>query len=455
MMVESAVRQRGLGLRARTSLAFALLALVLSMSLAFMTYELTRRYLLSKREDLATQQAVANARAASRLLRDQTVDPTAVLVNLSSGTDARAVLQLRGRWYAASVDAGRDLVPEPLRSLEGPKTERQRVDDGGDPAVVVAVPIEPGVGVYYEINPLGELSTTLRTLGIILAIAATATTVLGAFVGFLTSRRVLKPIDAMANAAVAIAGGDRDAHLTSSDRDLEPFVDSFNDMVDALRQRIDREARFASDVSHELRTPLTATRAAIDVLDRRVDERARPALDTLRRQTERFERLVLDLLEISRFDASPSTASLETLDPVTLVQTVLDHTGRVEVPVDVDASAPRTVRLDRRRIERVLTNLLDNADHYAGGAVRIGISARGSTLVIDVDDEGPGIASDEKVHVFERFHRGDASRTSDAPGTGLGLAIAAEHCGVHGGRLTVADGPRGGARFRIELPVMS
>ena len=321
--------------------------------------------------------------------------------------------------------------------------------------MVVAVPIEPGVGVYYEINPLGELSTTLRTLGIILAIAATATTVLGAFVGFLTSRRVLKPIDAMANAAVAIAGGDRDAHLTSSDRDLEPFVDSFNDMVDALRQRIDREARFASDVSHELRTPLTATRAAIDVLDRRVDERARPALDTLRRQTERFERLVLDLLEISRFDASPSTASLETLDPVTLVQTVLDHTGRVEVPVDVDASAPRTVRLDRRRIERVLTNLLDNADHYAGGAVRIGISARGSTLVIDVDDEGPGIGSDEKVHVFERFHRGDASRTSDAPGTGLGLAIAAEHCGVHGGRLTVADGPRGGARFRIELPVMS
>jgi signal transduction histidine kinase len=445
---------RGLGLRARTSVAFALLAFVLSMSLAFMTYELTRRYLLSKREDLATQQAVTNARAASRLLRDRNVDPTSVLVNLSSGTDARAVLQLGGRWYAASVDTGRDLIPVPLRSIDGPHTERQRFSSDGDPAVVVAVPIEPGVGVYYEIDRLTELTTTLRSLGVILAIAATLTTLLGAIVGFLTSRRVLKPIGVMATDAVAIAAGDREARLTSSDRDLRPFVDSFNDMVDALRERIDREARFASDVSHELRTPLTATRAAIDVLERRIDDRGRSALDTLRRQTERFERLVLDLLEISRFDAAPAILNLDTLDPAEFAHDVLDHTGRADLPVDVDASAPHAARFDRRRIERVLTNLLDNADHYAGGAVRIGISGRTDTLVIDVDDEGPGIPAVERTRVFERFHRGDASRVSGAPGTGLGLAIAAEHCSVHGGRLTIADGPGTGARFRIELPVV-
>ena len=224
-------------------------------------------------------------------------------------------------------------------------------------------------------------------------------------------------------------------------------------MVDKLRARIDGEARFASDVSHELRTPLTATRAAIDVLDRRVDERARPALDTLRRQTERFERLVLDLLEISRFHADAVMTSPEPLDPVAFVHAVLDGTGRAGLPVDVDASTPRTAQLDRRRIERVLVNLLDNADHYAGGATRVGVSAHDDTLVIEVDDGGPGIAADERLHLFERFHRGDSSRSSDAPGTGLGLAIAAEHCSLHGGRLTVADGPGGGARFLIELPV--
>lgn len=444
---------RRLGLRARTSCAFALLALLLSISLAVMTYEITRRYLLSKREDLATQQAVTNARAAARLLRDRTVDPTSVLVNISSGTDASAVLKLGERWYAASVDAGRDLIPAPLRSIDGSRTLRQRTTTGGDPVVVVAVPIEPEVGVYYEIGSLAELESTLRTLAIILAVAASVTTLLGAFVGFLSSRRVLKPIDTMAGAAVAIAGGDREARLTSSDPDLAPFVDSFNDMVDALRERIDREARFASDVSHELRTPLTATRAAIDVLERRIDERARPALETLRRQTERFERLVLDLLEISRFDAAPSVVALDTVDPAAFVRGVLGRTGRDGVLVDVDATTPPTVRFDERRIERVLTNLLDNADHYAGGAVRVGISGTADTLVIDIDDCGPGIAPDERSRVFDRFHRGDASRASGSPGTGLGLAIAAEHCGVHGGRLTLVDAPVRGARFRIELPV--
>jgi len=451
-MAEPSAPTVGLGLRTRTSLAFALLALVLSAGLAVMTYELTRRYLVSKREDLATQQAVANAHAASRLLRDRSIDPTSVLVSVASGTDARAVLKLDGRWYATSVDAGRDLIPKPLRTIDGPPTRRQRFHADGDPVVVVAVPIEPGVGVYYEIATLAELTTTLRTLGIILAVAATITTLLGAIVGFLTSRRVLKPIDTMADAAVAIAAGDRDARLTSTDADLRPFVDSFNDMVDALRERIDREARFASDVSHELRTPLTATRAAIDVLERRVDERARPALDTLRRQTERFERLVLDLLEISRFDAAPAILTFETVDPAEFVHDVLGHTDHAAVTVEHDPSTPPTARFDRRRIERVLTNLIDNADHYAGGVVRIGTAGRSEMLVIDVDDRGPGIAAEERTRVFERFHRGDASRASGAPGTGLGLAIAAEHCSVHGGRLTVVDAPEGGARFRIEIP---
>ncbi len=440
-------------MRVRTSIAFAALALILSVSLVLMTYALTRRYLLSKRETLATHQAVVDARTAAAFLQDRTADPTVILASLSSATGAHPVLRLDRRWFAASIDAGRDAIPPALRTLQGSQTQRQRVTIGGQPAVIVAVPIGPDVGVYYEVFTLTELEATLRTLAIILAIAAAITTVSGATVGLFASRRILRPIDAMAHTAVDIASGNHDRRLVTSDPDLAPFVHAFNDMVDTLQERVDHEARFASDVSHELRTPLTAIRSAIDVLGRRVDDRSRPALDILRRQTERFERLVLDLLEISRFDAGSASLVLEDTDPARFVEGVLRRTGHAEVPVAVDPSAPRSARFDPRRIDRVLTNLLENADHYANGATQVLVVGTVDGLEIAVDDAGPGIPPGDRDIVFERFNRGESSRASSAPGTGLGLAIAAAHCELHGGRLTVADSPTGGARFVIELPL--
>jgi two-component system sensor histidine kinase MtrB len=442
-----------LGLRARTSVAFAGLALVLSVSLSFMTYQLTRRYLIAKRESLATQQAVVNARTAATLLARPTADPAAVLLKLSEAGGSQSVLRIGGQWYATSSDVGRGAVPPDLQSMQGGRTERQVVTIGGNPAIVVAVPIGPDVGVYYEVFVLSELRTTLRTLALVLFAVAAVTTLLGALLGRLASRRVLLPVETMAAAAVSIAGGHRETRLSATDADLAPFVESFNGMVDALQERIDREARFASDVSHELRTPLTAIRTAIDVLDRRVDGEARPALEILRRQTYRFEHLVLDLLEISRFGSDERTLTLDDVRPAEFVGELLRRTGNGGVPVVVDPSAPPTVRLDRRRIERVLTNVLDNAEHYAGGATRVLVSGTPDALRIGVDDAGPGIEEWERELVFERFHRGDASRVTTAPGTGLGLAIAAEHCRVHGGRLSVVDSTEGGASFVIELPL--
>jgi len=444
--------RHGAGLRAKTGIAFAALALVLSVALSVMTYELTRSYLVARRESLATREALTNAHSVATLLRNPAVDRATLLPNLSSAGGSGSVLLLEGHWFTSTIGVGRDSIPATLRSMLGRQTERQRVTIGGAPAIVVGVPIEPSLGVYYQVFSLTELRSTLRTLAVVLAIAAAVTTLLGALIGLLASRRVLRPLERMAQEAASIAGGSRDTRLTAQDPDLARFVSSFNDMVDALQERVDRETRFAADASHELRTPLTAIRAAIDVLDRRVDDKARPALEILRRQTKRFEHLVLDLLEISRFTPDSNALALESVNAVQLVESVLRRTAHTEIPIEVDPSAPTVTSLDYRRIERVLTNLIDNADHYGRGATRIVVGGTPNTLKIAVDDGGPGIPPSERELVFERFHRADASRASTAPGTGLGLAIAAEHCRLHGGRLTVEDSPDGGARFLIELP---
>ena len=364
------VPHHGVGLRTKTGIAFAALALLLSVTLAVMTYELTRSYLIAKRENLATREALTNAHSVATLLQNPAVDRATLLPNLSSVGSSSSVLQLDGQWFTSAVDVGRHAIPPGLQSLRGNQTARQRVTIAGAPAIVVAVPIEPNLGVYYQVFSLTELRSTLRTLAVALAIAAAVTTLFGALIGLLASRRVLRPIDSMAQAAVSIAGGSRETRLTTRDPDLAPFVDSFNDMVDALQERVDHEARFAADASHEFRTPLTAIRAAIDVLDNRVDDQARPALEILRRQTNRFENLVLDLLEISSLTPSSQPLVLDVIDPVPLVEGVLRRTAHTEIPIEVNPSAPTAAPIDCRRIERVLTNLIDNADHYASGTRR-------------------------------------------------------------------------------------
>jgi len=230
-------------------------------------------------------------------------------------------------------------------------------------------------------------------------------------------------------------------------------AESFNEMAEALQARIEQDERFVSDVTHELRTPLTAISAAIDVLDRRADNGTRPAVDVLRSQIRHFERLVLDLLEISRLDAGATELTTEPVDPRELVTTVLRRLAHTDVTVSSEPSVPPLIRLDKRRVERVITNLVENADQHGGGPVRVQLATvNGRGLRIAVEDAGPGIAPTERSAIFSRFHRGPhAAGATRERGNGLGLALVAEHCRVHGGRAWVEDRPGGGARFVAEL----
>jgi two-component system, OmpR family, sensor histidine kinase MtrB len=239
-------------------------------------------------------------------------------------------------------------------------------------------------------------------------------------------------------------------------------------MVDQVQVRIEREARFNSDVSHELRSPLTTLSATLEVLEadrENLPTRAQRALQLLGDDLRRFQRMVGDLLEISRTDAGVSDMFIEEVDVTELVQRSVEaglrgqiHQGASPPPV---VAAPGVdalhVEVDKRRFERVMANLLDNAANYGGGATRITLDLDPdppATIHIGVEDAGPGINELERERVFERFYRGSASgRRGAGTGTGLGLALVAEHVRLMAGHAWNEPSPSGGARFVVTLPV--
>ena len=243
------------------------------------------------------------------------------------------------------------------------------------------------------------------------------------------------------------------------DPDLDQLADSFNDMADTVQSRIEREARFASDVSHELRSPITALAAAAEVIDGRrgeLPDRTQQALDVVVGQVRRFDAMVIDLLELSRIDAGATDLHTEEVEIAALCRRIAARAGFAELPIDVAAfagtnGAGPSALVDRMRFERILTNLLENAQHHGDGPIRICVEPTdGPFLLVAVEDAGPGVARGERARIFERFARGSAAR--HRIGTGLGLALVAEHATAQGGEAWVEDRQGGGARFVVRLP---
>ena len=249
----------------------------------------------------------------------------------------------------------------------------------------------------------------------------------------------------MSTAATALAAGRLDTRLESSDDpDLRPIAASFNDMAQALQDRIESDARFASDVSHELRSPLMTLAASIEVMNNQRDdlpERARSALDLMVADIDRFRQLVEDLLEISRFDAGVVRLELEEVHLAELVMQAVSHSTDADVPVEVDAElAGVVVQADKRRIVRVIANLLDNAAKYGGGATSVSFRQVDDGVQIAVEDRGEGVPEEDRELIFGRFNRGSlAGRRGSSDGVGLGLALVAEHVNLHGGQVWVED----------------
>jgi signal transduction histidine kinase len=472
-------RRRKFGLRARVTIFFMLTGLVVSAALSGITYVVARNYLVDQRHDTVRTQAFRNAVLVQSRLRDLTErgsPPAQALDSITPETDGFALLVVSGTADSPGFSrptrqglqqAFPDTLIDSVRQngtsgtqlfrLDAPSGQFSSLD--GDPYIAVGVDMPnvlPDVSAqYYEAFPLASVERTLRVIGTSLGIGAFVTTLAAAGLGLWTSRRLMRPLSRVSAAASELAAGSLDVRITPEhDPDLSRLATSFNRMADAVQARIQREARFASDVSHELRSPITALSAAVDVLDARREEfpgRSRQALDVVVTQVRRFDQMVLDLLELSRIDAGATELNREELLLDDTVRRIAQRYGYGSIPIVVDPKVKGPVYADKRRLERIVGNLLDNAQHHAGGPVKIAIEDGGPKEVhLVVEDAGPGVSASEKQRIFERFARRTAAR--HRVGTGLGLALVAEHAAAHGGQAWVEDRMGGGSRFVVSLP---
>ena len=328
----------------------------------------------------------------------------------------------------------------------------------------------PGTGRYqiYLMFPLTQEVATLAVLRYAVVTTGAILVILLTFIAALVSRQVVTPVRAARRAAESLASGNlHDRMKVRGQDDLARLATSMNYMASELEKQINTleelsavQHRFVSDVSHELRTPLTTVRMAAEVLHEARDDfdpvAARSA-ELLQKELDRFEALLTDLLEISRFDAGAATLNPEEADLRDLVQRVVEANAPLaetnHTEITVHASGEAKAEVEPRRIERILRNLLVNAiEHSEGHPIDIFIESDDAAVAVAVRDHGVGFQASQARQVFHRFWRGDAARARTVGGTGLGLSIAMEDANLHGGWLTAWGRPAMGAQFRLTLP---
>ncbi len=341
------------------------------------------------------------------------------------------------------------------------------------PGIVVGSTVQlPADGAAYTLYYLFPLDDEVATLDLVtraLLTAAVLLLVLVAGLTWLVTRQVVTPIRLARQVAERLAAGQlQERLLVRGEDDLARLATSFNQMASNLQRQIRQleelsrvQRRFVSDVSHELRTPLTTVRMASDLIhDARsgFDAATGRAAELLQTELDRFETLLADLLEISRFDAGAALLETADLDLTVLVHRVVDSTKLLAeqrgTRIVVRApDAPCLADADVRRIERVVRNLVTNAiDHAESGDIVITLAGDEHSAAVAVRDFGIGLAPGESAMVFDRFWRADPARARTSGGTGLGLSIALEDTHLHGGWLQAWGQPGFGSQFRLTLP---
>lgn len=452
--------------------------------------------LLDAKERSAVGEASAGLGEAQRLLDAADTGPSSpsparlvdsVVTSLATRAGSPAtfdVLLLSSRSDVGAPERGTNLVavssiPPDLREAVT-TTQRQSwtftdirfLDGRSVPGLAVGAPLTiPTVGPYelYYLFPLSQEQQTLDLVrSSILAAGFVLVGLLGV-VAWVVTRQVVVPVRAAARTAERLSSGHLQERLPiKREDDLAQLATSFNEMAESIDAQITQleelsrvQQRFVSDVSHELRTPLTTIRMAADVLFENrnsLDSATARSAELLQNQLDRFEALLSDLLEISRFDAGAAKLDSEPIDLATLVQRVIDASEPLADSRDLRVrfaayERPCAVVCDARRIDRIVRNLIDNAiEHGDSSGVLVELGADDDVATLTVRDFGVGLRPGEAALVFNRFWRADPARARTTGGTGLGLAIALEDARLHGGWLEAWGEPGAGACFRLTLP---
>jgi two-component system sensor histidine kinase MtrB len=329
----------------------------------------------------------------------------------------------------------------------------------------------PNAGEYemYLVFSLANEKETLDLISRSLLFAGVLLLFLITLITWLVVRQVLKPVRNAAQIATEFTAGDfrKRMNVTSQD-EISILGHAFNEMAESIEKQIARlenlsrvQQRFVSDVSHELRTPLTTLRMASEVINSSktsFDSTIARSAELLVAQLDRFEKLLEDLLEISRFDAEVAQLETSDFDIVALAKRCVDDLALVakqrKTIIYVDSAIPAiTLRADVRRVERILRNLLSNAiDHAEEIQINVNIEASDEDVAVSVRDFGIGLDESSLLRVFDRFWRADPSRARTRGGTGLGLSIALEDARLHNGELEAWGRPGRGAHFVLTLP---
>ena len=445
-------------LRRRLTIAFILVAGIASGALALGSFLKVRQARLSGSLDAAKAEARFDLVLAQGFVQSGNIQGL-----LQSFQQNRLnVVLVTGQASRPSNPSLAPPIPPTLRSVvRSGQLAYQRLPSGRHDLLVIGGLIPGSNDELYFVFTEDRIQRDLTQLRNVLLIGWGGVVVLAGLVGRLLAARTLGPVARASQAARSIAEGLLATRLPVGGKDeFGAWAASFNEMAEALEAKIAalqeaqaRERRFTSDVSHELRTPLTALVGEASLLgehlDRMPPEARRPA-ELLIQDVGRLRRLVDELMEISRFDAGRESIQVDSVDLIALIQAAVRARGwdqQVEI-----SGQDIVLQSDRRRLERIVANLMGNALEHGGGGCRVSVGLNGRRAFVEVTDRGRGIPSEHLAHLFDRFYKADPSRRGS--GSGLGLAIAVENARLLGGDIDVWSEVGTGTRFTLLLPVM-
>ncbi|MER6349110.1 HAMP domain-containing sensor histidine kinase [Streptomyces sp. NPDC001595] len=474
-------------LRLRLVVVFGLVALTAAVSASAIAYWLNREAVLTRTQDAVLrdfEQEMQN-RAGALPERPGQDELQHAAGQMAAGGQQFSVLLVAENGDGATVYGSSgglngfsiEDVPASLRTAvnkKQPLTSNnkspyhlywQRTVDDGTPYLVAGTRVIGGGPTGYMLKSLEPEAKDLNSLAWSLGIATGLALIGSALLAQAAATTVLKPVHRLGVAARRLGEGKLDTRLRVSGTDeLADLSRTFNNAAAALEKRVadmaardDASRRFVADMSHELRTPLTAITAVTEVLEEElefegggIDPMIEPAVRLVVSETRRLNDLVENLMEVTRFDAGTARLVLDDVDLADQITACIDARAWLDA-VELDAERGIHARLDPRRLDVILANLIGNALKHGGSPVRVSVRAEDDSVVIAVRDHGPGIPQDVLPHVFDRFYKASASRPR-SEGSGLGLSIALENAHIHGGEITAANSPEGGAVFTLRLP---